>query len=107
MSASQVFVGIYAIVAVAISVLAIWRVATATTAKYKPLWIVGSLFGFAGFATSLGSPGDLHLQLGVQIPVLIITWTSGGGDIVLKALFPVVAAVALVKFHSPNRHPRE
>lgn len=105
MSGSQVFVGVFAVVSVVVSALAIWRIATATEATYKPLWIAGSLFGFLGFATSMSTPGDLYLQLGIQIPVLTIL-TSVGGNIALKALFPIVAAVALVKFHRTNS-PRE
>ena len=106
MSGSQLFVGIFAIVSVAVSALAIWRVATASGVRYKPLWIVGSLFGFVGFATNLSSPGDLYLQFGIQIPVLLI-WGTGNGDILLKTLFPVVASVALVRFHSSSNRTDE
>ncbi|TMJ18670.1 MAG: hypothetical protein E6G92_02180 [Alphaproteobacteria bacterium] len=101
MSGFQLFAGIFAIVSIAASALAVWRVATAPGAKYKPLWIVGSLFGFVGFATTLNAPGDLYLQFGIQIPVLLI-WRIGGGGILLKTLFPLVAIVALVRFHPPT-----
>lgn len=103
MSGSLVFVGLFAIMSVVTCVLAIWRVANAPAAKYKPLWIIGSLFGFVGFASSSDYNGDLYLQFGIQIPVLIL-WMTSSGDLVLKALFPIVAAVALVKFHPPTRH---
>ena len=106
MGGSQLFVGIFAIVSVALSALAVWRVATASDVSYKPFWIVGSLFGFVGFATTLSSPGDLYLQFGIQIPVLMI-WKTGSGDILLKTLFPFVALVALVRFHPPRSRPDE
>ncbi|MFN3726916.1 MAG: hypothetical protein ACK4SZ_11500 [Allosphingosinicella sp.] len=105
MTLSQIFVSIYAIAAIGVSALAIWRVVTSSAANYKPLWVVGSLFGFVGFATSLNASSDLYLQFGVQIPVISIIWVSGGEGIVLKALFPLVAVVALVKFHSPSSDP--
>jgi len=97
MSWSEVFVAIFAVVSVAVSMLAIWRISRAPGVKYKPFWIGGSLFGFVGVATVFGQAGDLYVQVGIQIPVLM--WTSGSGDGVLKALFPIVAAIALVKFH--------
>lgn len=106
MGGVQVFVVIFAIVSLAVSVLAVWRVAIAPEARYKPLWIVGSLFGFFGFATSFNPPGDLYLEYGIQIPVLM-TWMTGGGDVVVKAMFPVVAAIALMTFHSPGGRPNE
>lgn len=101
MSGTQVFLILFAIASVAVCVLAIWRVARAPGLGYKPLWILGCLFGFVGFGASLNTPGDLYLQFGIQIPVILIRW-FGGGEVVLKALFPVVAAVALVKFHPPG-----
>jgi len=93
MSATQVFVGVWAIASVVICLLAVWRVATTSKISYKPLWIIGSLFGFVGFATTLNTPGDLHMDVGIQVPVLLI-WTANGG-LSLKAMFPLVAAVAL------------
>ena len=106
MSGSQLFTALFAIVSVAVSALAIWRVARAPGATYKPLWILGSLFGFVGPATTLSTPGDLYLQMGIQIPVVLI-WTTGSGDTILKTLFPIVAAVALVRFHQSGDSPEE
>jgi hypothetical protein len=104
MSGSQIFVGIFAFVSVIVSASAIWRVATASGITYKPLWIAGSLFGFVGFATSLSHPTDLYLQFGIQVPVLTM-WMTGSGDLILKALFPVVAVAALIKAHSSSGRP--
>lgn len=106
MSVLQVIVSIFAIVSVSVSVLAIWFIAKASGVKYKALWILGSLFGFIGFAINWSSPGDLYLQFGLQIPVVMVL-KLGGGDIILKTLFPFVAVVALVKFHSAESHPNE
>ena len=104
MGGSQIFVGVMAIASVAVSVLAIWRVTKAYGVRYKPLWILGCLFGFAGFATNLSTPGDLYFSVGFQIPVFMLS-KIGSGDFILKAMFPAVAAVALAKFRSPPSRP--
>lgn len=93
MSATQVFVGVWGIASIVVCVLAVWRVARTSKVSYKPLWIIGSLFGFVGFSTTFSTPGDLYMDLGIQIPVVLI-WTAGG-VLSLKATFPLVAAVAL------------
>ena len=94
MSGSQLFVAIFAILSIAISILAVWRVARAPGVQFKFLWIIGSLLGFVGFATDFGSAGDLYLSFGIQIPVLSLR-VIGDGNIVVQVLFPVVAAIAL------------
>jgi|SRR5215217_6835591 len=106
MSGTQGFTGFFAIVSLAVSAAAIWRVARAPAFRYKPLWIAGSLFGFVGFATDLSVPGDLYFQIGVQVPVIIIWWIASG-HIVLKALFPIVAVAALVQVHAAEHPPAE
>lgn len=93
MSATQVFVGLWAIASIVVCVLAVWRVATSSKISYRPLWIIGCLFGFVGFATTLSTPGDLYIDVGIQVPVIIL-WTANG-SMSLKAMFPLVAAVAL------------
>jgi hypothetical protein len=104
MGASQVLVITFAVASAAVSVAAVWRVARAPALRYKVLWIVGSLFGFAGFATTIAPPGDLIFQFGDQEPVHIIL-RVGGGTVVLKALFPFVAVVALVRAKSFEKRP--
>ena len=103
MGGSQVFVGIFAIVSAALSVAAIWCVARSGM-SYKPLWIAGSVFGFVGLATDFGHPGDLYLQFGLQIPVVLIFWVLPGGGPIVKATFPFIAVAALARCHS-SRHP--
>lgn len=105
MSGSQIFVCIFAAVSVAVSGMAIWLVAKTPEVKYRPLWILGSLLGFVGFATDLRADTDLYLQFGIQIPVLMLWKTIGSDHVILKVLFPVVGAAALVKFHSRSPGP--
>jgi hypothetical protein len=104
MSGVQIFVGVFAIVSVALSVLAIWRVATSSL-SYKLFWIIGSAFGFVGVAADFGHSGDLYLQFGIQIPVIMIFWLLPGGGPIVKAMFPFIAAAALVKRHSCQSAP--
>jgi hypothetical protein len=52
--------------------------------------------GFVGFAVDPRKDGDLLFQFGVQIPVVNVLWSSAKG-LALKALFPIVAVVALTK----------
>jgi hypothetical protein len=101
LSGVQLFMVVFAIISVAISGWGLWRASTASGVPYRLLWIGGSLLGFVGFATNVGRPGDMSLQLGVQIPVLM--WFMNGlGDFYLKAMFPIVALVVLVKFRPPS-----
>jgi hypothetical protein len=104
MGGSQVFVGVFAIVSVAFSAAAIWRVAMGRIG-HKPLWIIGSAFGFVGVATDFGHSGDLYLQFGLQIPVVRMFWVLPAGGPVLKAMFPFIAVAALVKCHSSQTAP--
>ncbi len=96
MSVTQIFVALFAIVSIGVTVAAIWRVAKTPGLGYKPLWIIGSLFGFVGVATSWSAPGDLYLQFGIQIPVILISAFPGGGTI-LTAMFPLVAVAVLIR----------
>jgi hypothetical protein len=102
MHAYQLFVGLFAAMSVAVGALAIWRVGASPHMTYKPLWIAGCLFGFIGFAVNWTSPGDLYLQFGVQLPMVMIRSVAGTGDLVLKALFPLVAIAALAQSRSPR-----
>jgi hypothetical protein len=97
MSALQLFVGAFGLAAVAVSLLAVWRVARTPGLRFKAVWIVGCLFGFVGFAVNWSAPGDLYLEFGVQIPVVLLLWPPGGGPVVVRAMFPLVAVVALAR----------
>ena len=104
MSGAQIVVGMFAIVSVTLSVLAICRVATSRL-SYKLLWIIGSAFGFVGVAADFGHPGDLYVQFGIQIPVIMIFWLFPGGGPTVKAMFPFIAVAALAKYHSSRSGP--
>jgi hypothetical protein len=87
-----------------VSALAIYRVWRSPWFEKKVLWTVGCLLGFVGFAVDPRAEGDLLLQFGVQIPVVILKWSSVKG-LTLKALFPVIAAVALAEGSSGLTQP--
>ena len=105
MTATQIFVGLFAVVSASVSGFAIWRILRTHHLGYKPLWILGSLFGFAGFATNWTIPGDLFLEVEIQIPVVLIL-TLPGGDTILKTLFPLGAVAALVTWRSSAARPK-
>lgn len=95
MDGVTVFVAAFAMVCAVVcgmAVVAVWKAKNLTR---KPLWILGCLLGFVGFAVD-PSDGDLLLLLGVQIPVVSGIWSSGMG-LTLKASFPIIALFALAK----------
>lgn len=96
MSLTTVFVAAFAAVCLFVSGYAVVRLWKADDFPNKPLWILGCLFGFIGFSLDPTKDGNLLLNFGVQIPVVYGLWTSGKG-LALKALFPVIAIVALTK----------
>ena len=87
-----------------VSLAAVWHVSRIPGLKGKPFWIAGSLFGFGGVATSLSFPGDLYISFGLQIPVVTL-FTKASAETIIKAMFPFVAVVALVKGHLPKITP--
>jgi hypothetical protein len=95
MTGLQMFVGSFGLAALAVSILAVRRILKSPHMRYKPLWIVGCLFGFVGFGLNWSAPGDLFFVFGAQIPFVRVLWTAGNGAVVIKAMFPVVAIVAL------------
>lgn len=97
MSGLRVFVGSFGLIALAVSLWAVWRTVKSPQMRYKPLWIVGSLFGFAGFSMNWSSPGHLFMLVGIQIPVVIAFKVVGTGYVFVKTMFPLIAVVALVK----------
>lgn len=99
MTLTATFVGFFALLCVVISGWAVFRIIQAEDLTRKPLWVIGSLFGFVGFGLDPSVPGHLFLYFGVQIPV-VMAWSSTNG-FWLKALFPIVALVALVKLEAP------
>jgi len=100
MSGLRVFVGVFGLIALAVSLWAVWRTVKSPHMRYKPLWIVGSLLGFVGFSINWSSPGDLFMLVGIQIPAVIAFKVLGTGYWLVKTAFPLIAIVALVKSYT-------
>ena len=97
MSLFQLFVGLFGLGCLVVSLLAMWRVAKAPAMRFKPAWILGSLIGFLGFAVNGSAPNDLILQVGIQVPVVMVSRVGPDGPWLVKALFPLIAVAALVR----------
>ena len=81
-------------------VVAIVTIIRSRHLRYKPLWLIGSLFGFVGLGIDWTIADDLYLQMGIQIPILNLQYFPPVEGMVLKTLFPVIALVAIVKERS-------
>jgi hypothetical protein len=106
LSFTQIFVVCFAIVSASVSAVAIYRVWNSPRFQNRFLWTAGCLLGFVGFALDPRAEGDLLLHFGVQIPVVILKWGSVKG-LTLKALFPIIAAVALARASSGESQPED
>jgi hypothetical protein len=95
MSFFQLFVGLFGLACVAVSLLAVWRVARAPNMRLKLLWIAGSLFGFVGLAVDGSAPNALIVQFGLQVPVVMVSRVGLEGPWAVKALFPLIALAAI------------
>ena len=102
MSFIQLFVGLFGLACLVVSLLAAWRVAKAPDMRLKPLWIVGSLFGFVGFAVNGSAPNELIIQFGIQVPVVMATRLGADGPWLVKAPFPLIAVAALAVVRRPR-----
>ncbi|GAA4009866.1 hypothetical protein GCM10022211_25210 [Sphingomonas humi] len=102
MTMATLFVVGVALLCAVISAWAVLRIIQAGDLAWKPLWLIGSLFGVIGFGLDPRAPGHLFFHVGFQIPVVMGVWSSAGG-LLLKALFPPIALVALVKIEAPVR----
>ena len=102
MTGVQIFVGLFALASVVASAVAVWRVLKAPHLRRKPLWFLGCLCGFVGFGLHPGASGDLMMEVGVQIPVLIVRWSTAGEIVMVKALFPFIAIAALARSRAPR-----
>jgi hypothetical protein len=104
MNGYQIFVSLFGLISLSISIVAIWCVAKSDMG-YKPAWIIGCLFGFVGFGLNWSKPDDLILLLGVQIPPVMASTIFPTGIWIVKTQFPVIAVVALGKsqFHDRER----
>lgn len=96
LSLTEIFVVAFAALCIFLSGLAVFRLWKATDFPSRTLWIVGSLAGFVGFAVEPKMQSDLLLTFGVQLPLVQGTWSSAEG-LRLKAFFPILAVIALLK----------
>jgi len=100
MNAYQVVELSLALIVSAISIYAVVSVIRSPDFRRKPVWIVGCLFGFMGLGISWNAPDDLTLLFGLQIPVVTVFYILPAGPLIVKAMFPFIAAAALIKKHS-------
>lgn len=89
---------ILGLAAVATSAWAIWCVWKSPLAHYKVLWTICCLLGFIGFKANWTTPDDLFLSIGIKIPPISAAAYPGTGQIIVEAMFPIIAVVALIKF---------
>lgn len=95
MGALTIFVGLFAVASLGVSAGAVWRVLKTPGMRHKAAWVVGCLCGFIGFSVGYGPGGDLLLEIGVQIPVVMLRWSVSDATLSIKVLFPLVAVAAL------------
>jgi hypothetical protein len=82
------------------ALVTIWR---SEKLRWKPLWTIGSLFGFLGLGINWHAADDLVIHIGVQVPVLYLAQLPSG-FLIAKSSFPMVALVAigLARRHQVN-----
>lgn len=102
MNGNQIAVILFGLLSSAVCLWAIVAILRSPRLRFKPLWLIGSVFGFAGLGLDWTTPDDLWFLIGVNIPV--VTWfkAAAGGPVFVKAFFPVVAAVALAEARPPS-----
>jgi len=69
MNGLQIIMLLFSLIAVGVDVYAIVAIVRSPALKYKPLWIIGSLFGFLGLGINWTNPNDIVFEFGIQIPV--------------------------------------
>lgn len=99
MSALQVFVILFGGAALVVTVWAIWSIIKSPDLQKKPLWIVGSLFGFVGFSINWTLPESLFFWFGVRIPFVSVFTIVGSGQWLVQIGFPIIAVVALTMIY--------
>jgi hypothetical protein len=108
-SGVQIFVALCGLASLALSVAAILRVMKTPEMGNKPLWVFGCLCGFIGFSVGVGAnpPGDLMMEFGIQLPPINFRWSPGEGAMSIKAMFPIIAVVALARARKAGRRPSD
>jgi len=98
----QLAVALFALLSSAVCLWAIVVILRSPHLRFKPLWLAGSLFGFAGLGIDWSHPDDLVLLYGIAIPVVMTFKVVATGQIIVRAYFPVVAAIALAEARGPK-----
>lgn len=99
----QLIVLLCSVFSALLSLTAIWMVIRSPDLKLKPLWILGSLIGFVGLGINWTVPDDIVLQFGFSIPPVRIFKILANDHVVVQALFPIVALLAILKVTSPKQ----
>ncbi|RYG98663.1 MAG: hypothetical protein EON58_06455 [Alphaproteobacteria bacterium] len=97
------FVAFAALVIVTVG-WSIWAIIGSTDLRLKPLWIVGSLFGFIGLGINWTTPDDLAFLFGVMVPAVTGFTVLATGQTIIKVGLPIVAVAALIRIHSARKN---
>jgi hypothetical protein len=98
----QLTVLLFALLVSAICLWATIVIIRSPRLRFKPLWIIGSLFGFVGLGIDWTAPDDIVFLFGISIPVVTMFKLAATGHVIVKTGFPVVAAVALAEARRPR-----
>jgi hypothetical protein len=91
----QIFVALFAVLVAALSLWSVIVVIRSRHLKFKPLWVIGCLFGFMGFGVDWTTPDDVVILFGILIPVVTAFKVVASGHVIVKTGFPIVSVVAL------------
>lgn len=101
MTVYQIIVVLFGVASVVVCGWAIIAICRSSVLRRKPLWIFGSLFGFAGLGINWTQPDDVFLEFGIQIPVWQVLYLTQTHEVVAKIMFPVIALIALFESKAP------
>lgn len=102
MNGSQLAVVLFGLFSAAICLWAVVVIIRSRRLRFKSLWLIGSVFGFAGLGLDWTAPDDLWFLIGVTIPVVTVFKMAAGGHVMVKAFFPVIGAIALAEGRPPS-----
>ena len=97
MNGYQIAMALFGLLSSAVCLWAIVAIIRSARLRFKPLWLIGSLFGFAGITVDWTTPDDVFFWLGITIPVVTMFKLAATGHVIVKAGFPVIAAIALAE----------
>lgn len=106
MNGLQIIMLLFSLIAVGVDVYAIVAIVRSPALKYKPLWIIGSLFGFLGLGINWTNPNDIVFEFGIQIPVFQVMFFMQTRELAVKTMFPIIALVALARSSAATEQPQ-